>query len=289
VQYKAVALTLLFVLLGCQGGEVSSTPQNSSATNDLTTLPDDLPDGYTLELLRADHFLSGPLNSTLWGAYDGARGRTDFANLISFESDRESAIARINFDTYNNQNFFDRFVGSELRSVPRFEAKEGVIVQVRWRLASEAPGLVAQMQLIRDEVNASRTTLSLHYLTTEAKNRLEAAYWPDEPAGDPDYSDPTREATALSAGFDRSQWHTAQLRLVDGVASWWVAGESIYSRGAGFSDAPVQVALGLWAPDSDYSPAYSALLETAPNPYAAVRYALEVDWVRIYRLKEAAN
>ncbi len=282
-----VVLALLF-LLGCRGGDVSSSPSQSGHGNGSSgDTPGDLPSGSALELLMEDRFLFGPLNTTHWRAFDGARGRTDFFNLISFQSDPDQAVARIQLDTYNNQNFISRFSGSELQSVPRFEAGEGVIAQVRWRLHSEIPGLVAQMQLIRDELNASRTTLTLHYLTTEARNRLEAAYWPDEAADSPSYADATREAAALSAPFDRSRWHTAQLRLIDGRASWWIEGEEIYSRTAGFSDGPLQLALGLWVPESDYTPAYSPTLSPAPNPYAATRYALEVDWVRIYRLKPA--
>lgn len=270
------AVLLLTLLAGCGGGEPISRVSGASDGGGNTP-----PTGVTTELISEESFLGGPLNTAKWTLLGGSRGRSDFFNLFSFSDGKVT----LNLDTYNQQNFFSKVSGSGIESLNAFSAAGGIAVQARLRLGSDAAGVVAEMGLRGENGLGSYDSISAAYLGNQTLSFLLLQHWKNEPAT-PNYGAADRLWTLKSrGGFSRRNWHVLEIRYRHPNAQWYLDGTLLHESALSFAAAiPMKVWLRIWAPETDWPQGYSTALSPAVNPYAAVRYPLEVDWVRIYRI-----
>lgn len=273
---RVATFLLFFALAGCGGGDPWSRLKGGGA-DDGGGGP---PSGVNTQLLEEESFASGPLNTAKWTLFSGTRGRTDFFNLLVFSEGK----AAVNFDSYNQDNFFSRMSGSGLESVGSYALSTGLIVQARVRLAADAAGVVAEIGL-RGDNGTTYDSISAAYLGNQPVSVLLAQVWQNESKTAPDYAAAARVSALKSkAGFSRRNWHTIELRYLGATAEWYLDGALLHQSAVPFAAVSMKSWLRIWAPETGWTQGYSATLSPAVNPYAAVRYPFDVDWVRIYRI-----
>lgn len=276
LRFSLAALVLLLLVLGCDGGDPLSKLLKGGSDDNQSGPPN----GVETELVSEDSFASGPLDSTKWALLDDTRGRTDFFNLLSFSE----GVATLNFDTYNQDDFFSRMSGSGIIGTQSHAVGNGLILQARIRLPSDTGGVVAEAGFMGDN-GSSYNSVSAAYLGNQGVSTLLAQVWQNESKTAPDYTAADRVSSLKSqGGFSRRNWHILEVRYLGATAEWHLDGQLVYAATVAFTPLEMKAWLRIWAPETGWSQGYNANLTPAVNPFAAVRYPLEVDWVKVYRI-----
>lgn len=255
------------------------------------------------QVLISDDFNgSGFIDQTIWrlpfGGDGSFLGRTQLrTNLATDYPVQSGGVTTLNLDTYLDDGMGGSagvFYGHEINTKRNFARAGGLRIEGRMRMKDIPPGLVGSFfmydvqrtnmagDLVRDEFDHE-------LLTNEAQaggqNRLLTQYWNEGPftgpgaEGNADFAVPN-----ITGGWDMTQFHDYRIDWLPNRLDYYVDGQLVRTATDNIPDDPMTLRFNLWAPDDDFTDAYSADLQPAMTPGENQTFGLEIDDLQVTRL-----
>ncbi|MEM8495149.1 MAG: glycoside hydrolase family 16 protein, partial [Planctomycetota bacterium] len=86
------------------------------------------------------------------------------------------------------------------------------------------------------------------------------------------------------AGFDLTDFNNYKIEWTPQAVKWFVNDSLVRTDTANVPDDPQKLHFNIWAPDSDFTQAFSSSLQPAATEGANQRFTSQVDWVEVNRI-----
>ncbi len=258
-------------------------------------------------LLNDDFNGSGFVDQSLWrlpfGGDGSFLGRTQLkTDLSTGYPVQSSGVATLELDTFLDNGSGGSagvFLGHEINSKRNFARGGGLRIESRMRMRDMPEGLVAAMFMFDvQRANAAgdlvRDEFDHELLTNEAQpggqNRLLTNYWNEGPFVGPGAAGNGQlETPNITGGWDMNQFHDYRIDWLPNRMDYYVDGQLVRTATQNIPDDPMTLRFNVWAPDSDFTDAYSSNLQPAANAAANESYGVEIDSVSVTRLNTSVS
>jgi len=233
--------------------------------------------------LLSDDFSGDIVSSTNWliptwvSETDGTYiGRTQFRcaqNATLPAASNSNAILTV--DTYNPTGF--SFYGTDLIANQSYPlAGNGIHIKVRAKMDTASPGIVGGIFLyaLKPGETSLHDEIDFEFLTS-LPDQVQTNVYSNEPLGD---GHP--QAIPYPSG-SMTDYHTYEIKWQPDEVSWFIDGNLVRTETNHVPTGPMNFHLNIWVPDTDWTEAFSPLLQPTPELAANQIFGMRVDSVDI--------
>ena len=238
------------------------------------------------QVLLRDDFSGGSLNMSLWRLPDAGPG--SYLGRTQLETAAAPAVANgiatLTLDTYNPAAPGSLFRGSEILTNTLFSRDQGLIFEARTRLVTPTAGGLIGSLFSYDVFGSIRDEIDFELLSNDAiasNPRVLTNVFQDDPFTGPGSGGDS--AFVGIPGIDLTQFNTYRVEWLPDRLDWYVNDQLVRRTTADLPDDPMSIRLNLWAPDTDFAPAYNASLQPTFAARLNQSYAYQVDYVEVRR------
>lgn len=231
-------------------------------------------------VLLFDDFDAAALDTNVWALPVGPPsflGRTQM-RPPGQEPVLENGAARLRLDTFNPTSIAEpTFFGSEFFSKSTFGP--GVRVTVRSRfVAPVSVGTVGSAFLFITD-GAVRDELDFELLGNDANANVQRVL--TNAFDNDDFSQPGNKSFATAANFSLTEFNDYSIVWTENAVRWFINDTLVRTETDTVPDEPMRVHVNFWAPDANFSEAFSALLQATDNESENLTFFYEVDSIRV--------
>lgn len=274
-------------------GSISATFPNTAPNgyawkfDDLQVCDDSAIDG---DVLFHDDFSGSSLDRCKWDVGTNTIGRTQLGQ----SPDLAAGIATLKFNTYNSANAGNTFLGTEIKTICKFNRGTGLEFEADIRVPEPiANGLVVAFFSFGFDDNTDLTDeIDFELLTNWINNPSTSERVLIASLDDFDENNPL-PAQKFTANVDVNNLDTAtfnnfKVRLFSDRTEWYVNDQLVREDSTVIPDAPMNIRLNLWAPAAGFADAFDASLQPAAT-FPGNNYFFEVDSMTVRRITDPAN
>jgi hypothetical protein len=184
----------------------------------------------------------------------------------------------LQLDNYNPTSIPSNpsFLGTELISNNAYKLRTGLNLEVRGKYDTPIRGgVVVGIFLYREGFYHDEVDVEV----LSSQSRVLTNVYANEPLGkgSPVFS-------SIPVGTDTKD-HTYKVTIYQNQILWYIDGKLVRTEKNKVPAGPFNVHLNMWAPDSDFSDAYSGRIQPTTDPDDNRRFTFSVDYVKLQRVR----